>query len=209
MGAAGSVEAGAKPYESVEAAKAAGVSQEDIDAYLKANPDAAGAAPAAAETPAAAATAETPAAEGSAKTTYSENTDQAAAEAEAEAAAPEAAAAAAAGGGADAVDRSGIERNANGSEEPSSADPELWNVDGTEVDYLVKYKVGGQMWYVQSRMRENPVKGQPIPGFPMNKKATDAKRYYKMEKDDGSEEEFNTENDQSTHWKKEWQQPPA
>ena len=34
---------------------------------------------------------------------------------------------------ADEVDRSDIERNANGSEEPSSADPELWNIDNTEV----------------------------------------------------------------------------
>jgi hypothetical protein len=30
----------------------------------------------------------------------------------------------------DGVDRSEIERNANGSEEPSSTDPELWNIDG-------------------------------------------------------------------------------
>ena len=115
----------------------------------------------------------------------------------------------AAGAAGDDIDRSGIERNANGSEEPSSADPELWNVDGTEVDYLVKYKMGMQLWYVQSRMRENPPKGQPIPGEPMNKKARDAKRYYKVEDDAGNETEFNTENDKSTHWKKEWQQPPA
>ena len=33
----------------------------------------------------------------------------------------------------DEIDRSEIERNANGSEEPSSADPELWNIDNTEV----------------------------------------------------------------------------
>lgn len=86
------------------------------------------------------------------------------------------------------MDRSEIERNKNGSEEPSSADPELWNVDNCEVDMLVKYKMGGQMWYVQSRMRENPAKNppKPLPGFPMNKKAEDAKRYYS--KDD---QEFN------------------
>jgi len=77
------------------------------------------------------------------------------------------------------------------------------------VDYLVKYKLGAQLWYVQSRMRENPPKGNPIPGFPMNQKARDAKRYYKIEKDDGEEEEFNAENDPSTHWQKEWQQPAA
>jgi hypothetical protein len=45
------------------------------------------------------------------------------------------------------IDRSEIERNANGCEEPSSADPELWNVDNCEVDILVKYKV----LYVQHR----------------------------------------------------------
>lgn len=86
------------------------------------------------------------------------------------------------------VDRSEIERNKNGCEEPSSADPELWNIDNCEVDILVKYKMGGQMWYVQSRMRENTAKNppKPIPGFPMNKKAEDAKRFYS--KDD---EEFN------------------
>lgn len=104
-----------------------------------------------------------------------------------------------------AVDRSGIERNANGCEEPSSADPELWNVDGCEIDYLVKYKIGGQMWYVQSRMRENPPKGQPIPGFPMNKKAKDAGRYHVG----ADEKEVHTENDKATHWNKEWQQPPV
>ncbi len=78
------------------------------------------------------------------------------------------------------IDRSGIERNAFGSEEPSSGDPELWNIDNCEVDILVKYKVGGQMWYVQSRMRENAMKTprKSIAGFPMNKKALDAKRYY-------------------------------
>ena len=40
------------------------------------------------------------------------------------------------------LDRSGIERNANGSEEPHSEDPELWNIDGTEMDLSAKYKMG-------------------------------------------------------------------
>jgi hypothetical protein len=81
------------------------------------------------------------------------------------------------------IDRSGIERNAYGSEEPSSADPELWNIDNCEVDMLVKYNMGGQMWYLQSRMRENTAKSSavPIPGFPMNNKAHKAKRYYVIE----------------------------
>ena len=43
------------------------------------------------------------------------------------------------------IDRSDIERNAEGSEESSSANPELWNIDNCEVDMLVKYKMGGQM----------------------------------------------------------------
>lgn len=122
---------------------------------------------------------------------------------------PAPAAAAAESKSADGVNREGIERNLNGSEEPSSADPELWNIDGTEVDYLVKYKLGGQMWYVQSRMRENPPKGMPIPGFPINQKAKDAKRYYKVEDDSGAEVEYNKSNDKSTHWQKSWQVPPA
>jgi hypothetical protein len=45
----------------------------------------------------------------------------------------------------DEINRSEIERNANGSEELSSADPELWNIDNCEVDILVKYKMGGQV----------------------------------------------------------------
>ncbi|GMH74124.1 hypothetical protein TrRE_jg1034 [Triparma retinervis] len=90
----------------------------------------------------------------------------------------------------DEIDRSEIERNANGSEEPSSADPELWNIDNTEVDILVKYKMGGQMWYVQSRMRENTAKtpAQPIPGFPMNAKAKASGRFYAIEEDLFNEE---------------------
>ena len=98
---------------------------------------------------------------------------------------PAAEPAAAAEVGAVEVDRSEIERNKNGSEEPSSADPELWNIDNCEVDILVKYKMGGQMWYVQGRMRENTAKSpaEPIPGFPMNQKAIDAKRYYSKEGD--------------------------
>lgn len=44
---------------------------------------------------------------------------------------------------AETIDRSGIERNANGSEEPHSADPELWNFDGTEVDLAEGHKYDG------------------------------------------------------------------
>ena len=84
------------------------------------------------------------------------------------------------------VDRSAIEKNSNGSDEPSSENPELWNIDGCEVDMLVKYKMGGNLWYVQSRMRENPPK-KPIPGFPINRTAREAMRFYSKE-DEG---EFN------------------
>jgi hypothetical protein len=71
----------------------------------------------------------------------------------------------------DGVDRSKIIRNKNGKEEPNSQDPELWNVDGTEVDFNQKYKFGGQLWYVQSRVQESAFKGTPINGIPMNEKA--------------------------------------
>ena len=33
---------------------------------------------------------------------------------------------------------------------PHSPHPELWNVDGTEVDLLADYKLGGQLWYLQA-----------------------------------------------------------
>lgn len=45
------------------------------------------------------------------------------------------------------VDRSLITRNAEGSEEAHSDVPELWNIDGCEMDLSASYKVGGQMWY--------------------------------------------------------------
>ena len=190
MGAGASAGGAAAPFESAEAAIAAGKTQEEVDGWM--------AEQATATAAAAAAAAAAPAEEGAAAAAA-----EGAAAAEAEAAAAEGAAAeaataegetktaaeaapaetAAAAVGADGVDRSEIERNANGSEEPSSADPELWNIDNCEVDILVKYKMGGQMWYVQSRMRENTAKdpAMPVPGFPMNKKAEDAKRFYAKE----------------------------
>ena len=66
------------------------------------------------------------------------------------------------------VNREGIIRNWGGEEEPSSKDPELWNVDGTEVDFNQMYKFGGQLWYVQSRVQEAAFKGTEINGQPMN-----------------------------------------
>ena len=190
MGAGASAGGAAAPFESAEAAIAAGKTQEEVDGWMaeQATATAAAAAAAAAapaEEGAAAAAAEGAApAEAEAAPAEGAAAEAATAEGEtktaAEAAPAETAAAAV---GADGVDRSEIERNANGSEEPSSADPELWNIDNCEVDILVKYKMGGQMWYVQSRMRENTAKdpAMPVPGFPMNKKAEDAKRFYAKE----------------------------
>ena len=36
------------------------------------------------------------------------------------------------------IDRAGIERNFAGSEEPHSSQPEIWNIDGAEMDLLAK-----------------------------------------------------------------------
>ena len=127
MGAGAS--AGAAPFESVEAALAGGKTQEEVDSWISANPAVSEAVPAESEAAA------TPA------------------ESEGETKAPEKAAEPA-DVSADGVDRSGIERNKNGEEEPSSADPELWNVDNCEVDILVKYKMGGQMWMPNAIMQQ-------------------------------------------------------
>lgn len=172
---AGASSGAAAPFKSAEEAIAAGKTQEEVDAWIAANaakeeaseeaaPPAEEAAPPAEEA--------APPAEGEGETNVPEEPAKLAELS------------------ADGVDRSEIERNKNGSEEPSSADPELWNIDNCEVDILVKYKMGGQMWYVQSRMRENTAKSPPlpIPGFPMNQKAIDAKRYYSKE----GEGEFNS-----------------
>eukprot|EP01049_Picozoa_sp_SAG25_P008155 SAG25_NODE_715_length_5772_cov_3.218579_4_plen_386_part_00 len=69
------------------------------------------------------------------------------------------------------VDRSAIVRNRLGEEEPHSDSPELWNIDGTEVDILAKYKVGGQMWYLQTRTTDAIKKKREIAGQPMNRRA--------------------------------------
>jgi hypothetical protein len=79
------------------------------------------------------------------------------------------------------IERSAIERNANGCEEPHSDDPELWNIDGTECDIRAKYKVGGQMWYLQSRALDAIKNARPIAGSPMNRTAVLSHREYKAE----------------------------
>jgi hypothetical protein len=76
------------------------------------------------------------------------------------------------------VTRVGIERNRCGEEEPHSDAPELWNIDGVEVDLNAKYKIGGQMWYLQSRATDAIKKALPIAGTPMNAGARDADRLF-------------------------------
>eukprot|EP01047_Picozoa_sp_COSAG01_P005965 COSAG01_NODE_211_length_21847_cov_17.992781_8_plen_1325_part_00 len=82
----------------------------------------------------------------------------------------------------------GIERNAGGCEEPHSGDPELWNIDGTEVDLNAKYKVGGQMWYLQSRATDAIKGGKPIAGTPFNDKARAAGRLFSDADGDSTDE---------------------
>jgi class 3 adenylate cyclase len=81
-----------------------------------------------------------------------------------------------------------IERNAGGCEEPHSGDPELWNIDGTEVDLNAKYKVGGQMWYLQSRATDAIKGGKPIAGTPFNGKARAAGRLFSDADGDSTDE---------------------
>ena len=63
-------------------------------------------------------------------------------------------------------------------EEPHSAAPELWAIDGTEMDLAGTYKLGGQMWYLQSRATDAVKKALPIAGTPMNARARDAGRLF-------------------------------
>eukprot|EP00931_Biecheleriopsis_adriatica_P016907 TRINITY_DN12313_c0_g1_i1.p1 TRINITY_DN12313_c0_g1~~TRINITY_DN12313_c0_g1_i1.p1 ORF type:complete len:620 (-),score=158.00 TRINITY_DN12313_c0_g1_i1:98-1909(-) len=63
-----------------------------------------------------------------------------------------------------------IERNKNGCEEPHSARPKLYNINGTEVDWNATYKIGGQLWYLQCRLKEAVKAGSPIAGYRMKKR---------------------------------------
>lgn len=51
--------------------------------------------------------------------------------------------------------------------------PEVWNIDGVEIDLNHKYKVGGQLWYLQDRARGAIKAGSPIAGYPANQNARD------------------------------------
>ena len=76
------------------------------------------------------------------------------------------------------INREHITRNHEGSEEPHSMVPELWNIDGCELDLKAKYKVGGQLWYLQSRALDAIKAKRPIAGVPLNRKARKAKRKF-------------------------------
>ena len=69
-----------------------------------------------------------------------------------------------------AVDRSTINRNAYGEEEPHSAEPMLFDFGGTEVDMNPshEYRHGQQLWYLKGRAREFIDDGLPIEGRPIN-----------------------------------------
>lgn len=51
--------------------------------------------------------------------------------------------------------------------QPHSLKPELWNIDGTEMDLNAKYKIGGQLWYLQDRALGAIKNGTDIPGSAM------------------------------------------
>ena len=56
-------------------------------------------------------------------------------------------------------------RNYAGDEEPHSAKPDLYDVDGTVIDLCTKYKAGGQLWYLQSRFARRAIAGgKPVNG---------------------------------------------
>lgn len=83
-------------------------------------------------------------------------------------------------------------RNAGGCDEKHSRKPELWNIDGTELDLKGNYKFGGQMWYLQDRALSATKAGRPIAGFPINAAAVKSGHAHTVtdrgENDDGSDE---------------------
>lgn len=85
-----------------------------------------------------------------------------------------------------------VSRNRAGSEESHSESPELWNIDGAEVDLNATYTVGGQLWYLQDRAKEQIAWNSAIAGRPMNAAANDARRLFSMG-DTSSDEEKDAE----------------
>lgn len=86
-------------------------------------------------------------------------------------------------------------RNAGGSEEKHSRKPELWNIDGTEMDMKGEYKFGGQMWYLQDRAKDAIKAGRPIAGFPINKAAIKSGHQFTLPTEDDGEEDESDEAD--------------
>eukprot|EP01044_Picomonas_judraskeda_P005157 COSAG03_NODE_476_length_7617_cov_79.083400_1_plen_1988_part_00 len=81
-------------------------------------------------------------------------------------------------------------RNAGGCEEKHSRKPQLWNIDGTELDLQGTYKFGGQLWYLQDRALGAIKAGRPIAGFPINQAAAKSGHAFTAQgqEDDGSDE---------------------
>eukprot|EP01048_Picozoa_sp_COSAG05_P005348 COSAG05_NODE_314_length_11610_cov_17.223265_11_plen_626_part_00 len=77
------------------------------------------------------------------------------------------------------IDREHIIRNAKGQEFPHSYEPELWNIDGTELDMNQTYTTGSQMWYLWTRATEMSKAGESISGVPLNRKAAAAGRSFR------------------------------
>jgi hypothetical protein len=78
----------------------------------------------------------------------------------------------------DASSQVRLVQNAAGADEPHSSQPELWEIDGREVDLNAQYKPGGQLRCVQSRANDAARKKEPIFGRPMNMAAFEANRNY-------------------------------
>jgi hypothetical protein len=65
-----------------------------------------------------------------------------------------------------------VVRNEHGCEEPHSLSPELWLMGGLELDLRAAYRVGGHLWYVQSRLLERMSHdADPGTAKPMNEAA--------------------------------------
>lgn len=84
-----------------------------------------------------------------------------------------------------------IHRNKGGEEQPHSAYPELWNVNGVEIDVHAKYVVGTQLWYVQSCLQEriNQKTLKDYNAAPINDRARKSIRLVNVEPDSAREEE--------------------
>ena len=71
-------------------------------------------------------------------------------------------------------------RNKDGCDQPHSGDPELWDIDGSEMDWYGTYILGSHEWYIQTRAhdRYNETPPLPIAGMPLNEKAKTSGRAY-------------------------------